>query len=357
VIAPSAPTAAAALGLDLNGIMWCDATLNPGLAGCAYASPACGTANRSSACYAEVTAAGIVRKGRSDKAPPGMRATAEFYAKGLTPDGRWTGRVHVDPTRIAPAFAKLPKRPGRIRRVFVTSMSDLFHEDVPFDFLDAVFAEMEARGWFVFQATTKRAKRARAYAEDRRRRGLSWPGNVWLIVTVERQREADERIPDALAVGAPVVGLSVEPMLGAVDLSRWIERIDHCDSCRAENPPQEADLCPECGQDGTLIATWGEAQAERYRTGERYDEESEAGRADLAGTAPRIDWVILGSESDGNRPGARETREEWVLDLVDQCDAAGTAVFVKQLAIDGRLCSLPLVRGRVRAEFPEVPRG
>jgi protein gp37 len=66
--------------------------------------------------------------------------------------------------------------------------------------------------------------------------------------------------------------------------------------------------------------------------------------------------VIIGSESDGPRPGARETRPEWVLDLVDQCDAAGVPTFVKQFAIDGELCSLPLIRGRVRADFPEVSR-
>lgn len=60
-------------------------------------------------------------------------------------------------------------------------------------------------------------------------------------------------------------------------------RIDHCGSCRAENPPCEADVCPACGAEGTLISTWGDEQAERYRTGERYDPNSAAGRADIAG--------------------------------------------------------------------------
>lgn len=62
--------------------------------------------------------------------------------------------------------------------------------------------------------------------------------------------------------------------------------------------------------------------------------------------------MIIGSESDGPRPGARETRHEWIESLVEQCDAAGVPVFVKQVAIDGRLCALPEVNGRVRAEFP-----
>lgn len=145
MIAPSPPDTAAALGLDVNGIMWCDATINPGLYGCAKVSPACTN------CYAEEMAARIVRMGG---------AASERYAAGLTDDGRWTGRVVVDPRQIAPAFAKLPKRPGRIRRVFVTSMSDLFHEDVPFGFLAVVFGAMAARPWITFQVLTKRPERA-----------------------------------------------------------------------------------------------------------------------------------------------------------------------------------------------------
>lgn len=320
-ILPSAPDTAAALGLDRNGIMWCDATLNPGLAGCAYASPACGTADRSSACYAEVTAAGIVRKGRSEKAPPGARDVADFYARGLTEDGRWTGRVHVDPTRIAPAFAKLPKKASdRVRRVFVTSMSDLFHDDVPYIFLDAVFALMAARPWIVFQVLTKRAERMAVYAAHRVRRGGYWPANVWAGVTVEDQRRADERIPHLLQVPAAVRFLSVEPMLGPVVPRVCYDEVGWRSALTTYGPAKFP---------GQTIHPNGFA---RYWHG--------------------IDWVIVGSESSGPRPGARETRPEWVLDLVGQCDASQVPVFVKQLAIDGKLCVLPLIRGKVRAEFP-----
>lgn len=319
-ILPSPLDTAAALGLDRNGIMWCDATLNPGLAGCAYASPACGTADRSSQCYAEATAAGIVRKGRSEKAAPGALATAEFCARGLTPEGRWTGRVHVDPTRIAPAFAKLPKKASeRVRRVFVTSMSDLFHVEVPTPFLDAVFAEMAARPWIVFQVLTKRAEIMFRYAEWRTRNGWTWPANVWAGCTVEDQRRADERIPYLLKVPAAVWFLSVEPMLGRIDLTR--------------------------------ITKWGGSHVTNSLTGDWRLADLEEGC-----DSPTLSWVIIGSESNGPRPGKRETRPEWVLDLVDQCDASRVPVFVKQLAIDGRLCTLPLIRGKVRAAFPEVPR-
>lgn len=59
------------------------------------------------------------------------------------------------------------------------------------------------------------------------------------------------------------------------------QRIDHCTSCGAENPSQGPDRCPQCGRTNCLISTWGEAQAERYRTGERYDPNSKLGRRDL----------------------------------------------------------------------------
>lgn len=322
MITASPPDTAFRLGLDQNGIMWCDRTLQPGLSGCEKISSAC------SNCYAEVTAAGIVRKGRSEKSPPAMRATADFYAEGLTDDGRWTGRVSVHPERIGPAFAKLPRRASdRCRRVFVTSMSDLFHKDVPFDFLDRVFDEMEARPWIVFQVLTKRAERMAAYVTHRRARRsveigrliTAWPANVWSGVTVEDQRRADERIPWLLRVPAAVRFLSVEPMFGAIDLSGVQMHGFTVDALTGE------------WRDNTTEAT---------------------GQDDLT-----LSWVIIGSESDGPRPGARETRPEWIESLVEQCDDASVPVFVKQAAIDGKLVALPMVNGRVRAEFPEVTCG
>lgn len=365
-LTPSPIDTAALLGLDVNGIMWTDRTINPGLAGCAKVSPACTN------CYAEITAAGIVRKGRSPKSAPGMRATADFYAEGLTADGRWTGRVSVHPERIEDAFASLPKKASaKTRRVFF-SMIDLFHVDVPFSFIDAVFAEMEARPHIAFQVLTKRAERMAEYARHRAKRAADfplrqwddeaqtpsdlrelhavatgteydlaacgarlrylfpgevaneeatgadptcpaccaaitvWPANVWAGVTVEDQRRADERIPRLLQVPAAVRFLSVEPCLSGIDLMPYL-----------------------------------------FASG---DDGEPAPRNEL----PCLRWVIVGSESDGPRPGARETREEWITGIVDQCDAAGVAVFVKQAAIGGKLCALPLVDGKVRAEFPEV---
>ena len=133
-----------------TNIEWTDHTLNPGLYGCEKTSPACTN------CYAMSMAGRLERMGRHE------------YA-GATEGGQWTGRVTVDFDRIGPAFAKLPKRHKRVtacfycegvrcegaicehcgsvadgrggfyprnHRVFVTSMSDLFHKDVPFEFID-----------------------------------------------------------------------------------------------------------------------------------------------------------------------------------------------------------------------------
>ncbi len=312
MITASPTNTAAILGLDHNGILWCDQTLQPGLYGCAKVSPACTN------CYAEGMAARIVRMGGDE---PSLSGPAVRYAQGLR-DGRWTGRVAVDPKQIEPAFAKLPKKAGRIRRVFVTSMSDLFHADVPDEFLCKVFAEMRARPWIDFLVLTKRADRMAAFGKAYT---WGWPSNVWAGVTVEDQKRADERIPYLLRVPAAVRFLSIEPMLGAIDLLdvRGLG-CGHagCDSQRIDSLTG-ADQCEH--------GYWGGARPER------------------------LSWVIVGSESDGNRPGARKTADTDVLDLVSQCDAAGVPVFVKQLEVDGRLCTLPMVNGRVRGEFPGAP--
>lgn len=91
--------------------------------------------------------------------------------------------------------------------------------------------------------------------------------------------------PDIDAIRAREQALSDLPERIKAILTDKVGRIDHCDDCHAENPPQEPDRCPECGHEGTLISTWGEAQAERYRTGERYDSASRLGNLDVDGDA------------------------------------------------------------------------
>ncbi|OFW05670.1 MAG: hypothetical protein A3H96_11460 [Acidobacteria bacterium RIFCSPLOWO2_02_FULL_67_36] len=202
--------------------------------------------------------------------------------------------------------------------VFVNSMSDLFHEDVPDEFIDRVFAVMALCPQHVFQILTKRVGRMRAYkdlftgVDDRVEQAadwireqigvnapkgyevdsrfqraaaalaaFSWPlPNVWLGVSVENQHFADERIPLLLQTPAAVRFVSAEPLLGALNIEPFL---------------------------------WDE------------DDRHDA----LCG----LDLVIVGGESG---PKARPLWVPWVRSIKDQCEAAGVSCFVKQLGADVR---------------------
>lgn len=179
---------------------------------------------------------------------------------------------------------------------FVNSMSDLFHENVPDDFIDEVFGVMgaceDAERGHVFQILTKRAQRLRDYMLNRghkawnaRRLGTEAypPRNVWLGVSVEDQQRADARIPHLLRTAAVVRFLSCEPLLGPVDLSYYL--------------PQ------------TPIA------------------ECEPEMLPYYNTHFALHWIIVGGESG---PGARPMDPNWVRALRDQCVEAGVPFFFKQ---------------------------
>jgi protein gp37 len=163
---------------DHSGIEWTDATWNP-VTGCAKVSPGC------KHCYAERLAARLQAMGN-------VR-----YANGFA--------LTLHPDQI-----ELPLRWRRPRRVFVNSMSDLFHESVPESYIRQVFDVMARAPWHVFQILTKRSDRMAELADD-----LPWPPNVWQGVSVEN---ADYlwRIEDLLKVRAAVRFLSVEPLLGPI---------------------------------------------------------------------------------------------------------------------------------------------
>ena len=164
------------------------------------------------------------------------------------------------------------------RMIFVCSMSDLFHEDVPFEFVDQVFDVMWEAKQHIFQVLTKRPSRMAAWFGG----SLRWledykpPGHVWVGTTVENQQAADERIPLLLQVPAAIRFISVEPMLSAVDISPGYLGIDH---------PVSVGITS-------------------------------------------LDWLLCGAESG---PGARPMDLEWARSLRDQCRAAGVPFFMKQL--------------------------
>lgn len=208
------------------------------------------------------------------------------------------------------------------RKVFVCSMSDLFHPDVPFDYITQVFDVMCSWRWpnkeaerigdeslledpgHTYMVLTKRPERVQDWLQWLFE---YWPGDspvnvnlsaeghfgrhIWFGVTAENQQRADERIPILLQIPATVRFVSVEPMLGPVDLTNFI-------------------IGPN-----------------------------------------KLDWVICGSETG---PNHRETCIEWIGDLCDQCEHAGVPFFLKQMEIDGKIVKMPKLNGKVWDRMPEV---
>jgi protein gp37 len=245
---------------DHSAIEWTDASWNP-IRGCSRVSEGCRH------CYAEGVAARFAGPGRP------YEGLARF-----TPTGpQWTGKI-----RLVPEVLEEPLRWKKPRRVFVNSMSDLFHADVPEAFIEEAFGVMAAARRHTFQILTKRAARMREFFERAPdRAGLP---NVWLGVSVEDQRAAYDRIPELLATPAAVRFLSCEPLLAPLDL-------EHAFAVRDQHGEPSS---PRCNPDGS----------------------------------PAVGWVIAGGES-GQR--ARRCDPAWVLSLVQQCREAGVPVFVKQL--------------------------
>lgn len=271
-------------------IEWTDATWNP-LSGCSRVSTGCEN------CYAE----GIARRFSG----PGQNFEG-LIAKG----GQWNGHIKLHSHKLDE-----PWRWVRPRRVFVNSMSDLFHENVPFEFIATVFAVMSVTTRHTYQVLTKRPARMLEFFHwlndgmaldhnshwvigdnqtdhlfqflhaheiqwepcTKKRGGYDNCGptfpyeNVWLGVSVENQETADERIDLLSQCPAKVRFISAEPLLGPISITQW----------------------PLQGRHG-----W-----------------------------PGLNWVICGGESG---PGARPMHPDWARSLRDQCQAAGVPFFFKQ---------------------------
>lgn len=144
---------------------------------------------------------------------------AHCYAKRMAQ--RLAGRCgypeapHEFDVTLHPEKVGDPLRWKKPTRVFVCSMSDLFHHDVPFEFIKDVSRVMRACPQHTFQVLTKRPERMAEFAAAI---GIAWP-NVWLGVTAEDQEQADQRIPVLLQIPAAVRFVSIEPLLEPVDLS------------------------------------------------------------------------------------------------------------------------------------------
>jgi protein gp37 len=253
---------------DHTGIQWTDATWNP-VTGCTKVSQGC------KHCYAE-------REWKRLAAP---REKAN----------RYTGRAFTD-VQCHEDLLELPLRWKKPRRIFVNSMSDLFHEDVPDHFIRKVIVTMECAPHHSFQVLTKRPERMRRLIAQWVGGGSPIP-HVWLGVSVEDQATADERIPLLLQTPAAVRWVSAEPLLGPLRLDRPL-----IGSQAPREPVDTAKL-------------WLEPQALRG-----------VGQA-------RLDWVVTGGESG---PHARPCNVAWLRDIVRQCRAVAVPVYVKQLGSQTR---------------------
>lgn len=270
--------------MTTTAIEWTDEVWNP-VRGCTRVSAGCRN------CYAERQA---IRQAGPGGGYEGLVES--------TPSGpRWTGVV-----RPVPELLREPLSWRRPRRVFVNSMSDLFHEGLSDDEIDLVFAVMAIASRHTFQILTKRPERARDYLLERSGSAQPWKDaareigyslefdalslvpfplpNVWLGVSVEDQETTEQRIPIILQAPAALWWLSVEPLLGPVDLARlrapsWMVR---------DGVPFIPGALEERG----------------------------------------IGWVVVGGESG---PRARPCDVDWIRQVVRQTRQARVPVFVKQL--------------------------
>ena len=155
-----------------------------------------------------------------DQVSPGCK---NCYAKNLAERYRGTPafRDGFDLT-LRPHKLVEPRRLKEPARIFVNSMSDLFHEGIPAQYLKDIWAVMATEDRHVYQVLTKRPERMAAWimAED-----ITVPDHIWLGVSVENQLFANRRIPSLLATGAPVKFLSCEPLLGPINLRPWIAHL------------------------------------------------------------------------------------------------------------------------------------
>lgn len=228
--------------------------------------------------------------------------------------------------------------------VFVGNMTDLFGEWVPNSQLINWIFDLPRGKDVVNLILTKRSRRMKEIIPD--------CCYHWFGVTCENQARADERIPDLLSINVPRRWLSLEPLLGPIDIRTAYDHKSmdkyycshcgyyndcagtyRCTNCGEEDKVEYGEKCPHCGELDYIEDTCPEcgtypsnASGGYYGTLGSYREDEFP--------MPAIDWVVVGAESGPNR---RECKIEWVESIVNQCLATGVQVFVKQINIDGKL--------------------
>ena len=210
----------------------------------------------------------------------------------------WHGQSFGVIKTIPHALTKIPN--GKPQRIFVNSMADLFHKDVSDEFIWSCFKKFSEYPQHTFMILTKRPERMQAFIKSFSGDPFEkYFNNVWLGVSVEDQGTANERIPILLQTPAALRFVSVEPMLGPINLRKYTWPICWCWNAKYRTPE------------------------EAIKAG-AYAEEK---RQSLVGADRNfIDWVICGGETGTN---AREMKIEWASSLKDQCEATNTPFFFK----------------------------
>ena len=265
---------------ETTGISWTNSTWNP-VTGCQRVSPGCDH------CYALELAERM-------RGAPGWPVgfDLQLREKALRYPVKW----------------KTP------RRIFVNSMSDLFWQAIPEDYLRRVWDVMLEADQHIYQVLTKRPHLATQKIE---RLGLEMADHIWMGVSVESQRFADHRIPELSKIPAKVRFLSCEPLLGELDLWQWLHPLRGVDVITARMIGQ---------------GMFNSDQADSMRR------------------SPDLQWVIVGGESGKAR---RPLEWDWVRSIRDQCSAADVAFYLKQGSALRPDQDYEL-DGEVHRAFPEV---
>ena len=266
-----------------NPIGWCTRTWSP-FTGCTPISPGCAN------CWAKRTA---------------NRLRGRF---GYPKDEPFKVTVHED-RFDEPCKWKKPQR------IFVCSMGDLFHEGVVGHYIHSIFQAMRVHNEHTFLVLTKRPERMRRIVMN-----CQWwapSENAWLRVSVENQEYVAKRIPKLLDIPAAKRFVSVEPMLGPMDITPFVSGM-----APVYRPGHGGGVV---SRDMALDAGMPEIEGEQLP--------DHPGYIDFE-PCESLDWVIVGCESG---PKRRPCKLEWVRDVVGQCREAEVPVYVKQLDINGQV--------------------
>lgn len=267
----------------MSNIEWTNQTWNP-VTGCSKVSAGCKN------CYA------ITMSHRLQAMPNMQNRYGGTTKKRENGTINFTGKVMCHE-----AVLNKPYKWRKSRKVFVNSMSDLFHENVPVSFIKKVFKVMNDTPHHTYQVLTKRPERLKEINNL-----VNWSRNIWLGVSCENQETTNSRIPLLCTTDAKVRFVSFEPLLGEIDL--YHDDVIDC------------------------FVKYGKNMTEEHATN-------------------LVNWAIVGGESGHN---ARPISLDDIVDLVDNLQEFGVATFVKQLGTQlAKELKMSTKKGNVFSEFPK----